>query len=1039
MVVKAGGSAAGIGSWDRPSAVPRSDPSDLFSAAIDDLTGRWARGEPVRAETYLSAGRGWPAERAVELVYREYRMAAEAGLEPSMSAYLERFPEHRGALERLLTLDAACPDSLLGRLGALDGDDDPLPIAGDAIGPYVLERELGEGAFARVFLARQADLADRPVVVKITTRPTREPWLLARARHPNIVEVLTHAEVDDGALQLIAMPFLGGASLAAVLARRRSRAAGGRASRFLEDLDAAAAPEFRHVGAPGPSRAILRATGDAGAFAWIAARLAEALDHASRRGVAHGDVKPSNVLVAADGAPMLLDFNLAQDWTGDDGADVGGTMAYMAPERLLALAGEGPSAVDDERAHRADVYSLGVVLLESLTGWLPSDGVAPGRGAGREELISAARAMTEARRRPAWLIRRAEAHAGRSLPAGLRAILRHCLAPDPSGRYARGLELAEDLDRWRVDRPLAFAPEPSRLHAVGRWARRRRRPLASAAAVLLAVGLVAWFALGNRSAQANLDRAAAHKYDQLVNLPDSRALHYEHPGEDFRRRRPAVIVADALRALGLYGVADDPAWRTRDDFARLPRHDRDDLEAWLLEQALRYGRALARRDDSPEDWLRARHVLDNAAGDAPPAAMAELRRRLTRRIGDGDAPPAPARPVDPALDAYLRGVSAEIDDDEAPGDVDVGARRAAGFHAEMLAIRPRSFWGRYRAAVVAYSLSRWDEAADGLRACLELRPENPVLHGLYASCLERLGRAEEALEWCDRGVALAPDHAELVQVRAFVRASGPSLDALKGDILRYERLRAALPDHFLREPDADGLPSIGRDLPMGPRRDGAPSQAIGEGVGPWELGARAVLASRILAGKPLDPDRPPTRSEAPDPRRLALAAQEVEKVLALDPSNFPARVERMCVAVRRGRPASAHRDLGIILDDPRLREYARDEPERIRALHYAASLFAHERDFVAALRLARKLVDLSLEYREPHARALYTLAAVEGYGAGYNPKWVSIAAAHLEQATRNNPKYEAWFRNDTLFDRARPQVKAAVDAIRAARSAPPPA
>lgn len=1029
MGVKPGGVSSRLGPGvDRRAS--HAFGTDVYSAAIADLTDRWGRGEPAPAESYLDGARHWPADRAVELVYREYRLAMTAGLSPSKAAYLARFPEHRGALERLLGLDAACPDSLLGRLD--EADDDPLPVAGDAIGPYVLERELGEGGFARVFLARQADLADRPVVVKVTTRPTREPWLLARARHPNIVEVLTHAEVDDGALQLIAMPFLGGAALSTVLARRRSRPAGSRPSRFLDDLDATAAPEHRASGAPGPSRAILRAMSDAEAFAWIAARLAEALDHARRRGVAHGDVKPSNVLIAADGTPMLLDFNLAQDWTDADAVDAGGTLAYMAPERLLALAGDGASAPDDERAHRADVYALGMVLLESLTGWSPADGADPGRAAGRAAFVAAARVMAEARRRPAWVIRRAELHAGRSLPAALRAILRYALGPDPEARYARGLEMAEDLDRWRSDRPLAFAPEPSRLHAAARWARRRRRPLATGAAGLLAAGLVAWLATDGRSAQARLEQSARHKYARIVDSPESRALHAQRPGDDPRRRRPS---AGAFAALREYDVVGDPAWRERDDFARLPREDRDDLELWLLEQALRYGRALARREDSPGDWRRARDVLDRACGGAWPAPMLQLRDRLTARIGDDDAHPA-TRAAHPAVDAYIRGVAAEVDDEEAEEVADVGARRAAGFYQEMLAIRPGSFWGRYRAAVVAFSLARWADAADGLSACLARRPGNPVLYGVYGTCLMKMGREADALDQCNRGIDLAPDHAELVQVRAFVRAGGQELDALGGDILRYERLRDALPDRFLREPDAGDVATIGRDLPLGPRRDGAPSD---EAVGPEELDARAVLASRILDVDSTADGRTPVRPDVDlDPRRLAMAAREVEKLLALDPSNFRARVDRMCLAVCRRRPAEAGRDLDVVLADPRLPEYARFAPERLDALHYAACLFARESEFVQALRLARKLLDLSLEVREPHAHALYTLAAVEGYGAGYNPKWIPIAAKHLEQAIRHNPKYEAWFRNDPLFKRSRPRIQAAVDAIRAAAVPAPP-
>ena len=203
-----------------------------------------------------------------------------------------------------------------------------MPEAGDAIGPYLLRRELGRGSFARVFLAEQTDLADRLVVVKIATRATREPWLLARARHAHIVEILSHAEVDDGAFQLICMPFWGGATLADVLAapasasdRSVDRGVGGRRSAglrpaaargragpvtgadLLAALDAVAAPEYPSVHPARPAREILAPLPYDRAFAWVIARLAEALDHAAGRDVAHGDVKPSNILLVGRRQP----------------------------------------------------------------------------------------------------------------------------------------------------------------------------------------------------------------------------------------------------------------------------------------------------------------------------------------------------------------------------------------------------------------------------------------------------------------------------------------------------------------------------------------------------------------------------------------------------------------------------------------------------------------------------------------------------------------------------------------------------------------
>ena len=100
-------------------------------------------------------------------------------------------------------------------------------------------------------------------------------------------------------------------------------------------------PSFRWPKPRGPAREILARSSYDQAIAWIGARLGEALDYAFSRGVVHGDVKPSNILLSADGNPRLLDFNLARDSSGlaptSPVKDLGGTLAYMAPERLRAL------------------------------------------------------------------------------------------------------------------------------------------------------------------------------------------------------------------------------------------------------------------------------------------------------------------------------------------------------------------------------------------------------------------------------------------------------------------------------------------------------------------------------------------------------------------------------------------------------------------------------------------------------------------------------------------------------------------------------
>ena len=135
----------------------------------------------------------------------------------------------------------------------------------------------------------------------------------------------------------------------------------------------AARLEEREADLGRPSRQFLHGASAIQAAVWIVARLADGLDHAHSRGLLHRDLKPANILLAGDGTPMLLDFNLSVEALPHSGeteihrAFVGGTLPYMAPEHLDAFNPRGstpPEAVDE----RSDIYALGLILFEILAG-----------------------------------------------------------------------------------------------------------------------------------------------------------------------------------------------------------------------------------------------------------------------------------------------------------------------------------------------------------------------------------------------------------------------------------------------------------------------------------------------------------------------------------------------------------------------------------------------------------------------------------------------------------------------------------------------
>jgi serine/threonine protein kinase len=363
----------------------------------------------------------------------------------------------------------------LSRSLAPDGTADESGVglrAGDTFLGFELIEELGQGAFARVFLARQQSLAGRPVALKVTLRPTREAERLARLQHTNVVPVYSVHNAPP--VQVICMPYLGRRTIADVIRAYRAdhssrehvgrKTSGTRAARTTDLVESGSGPKSgpKPVVAPKPVTVapgdVPGLVGDPIAVLRVLGQLAAGLAHAHGRGILHLDLKPANVLLPDTGEAMLLDFNLSFDTNAADRELVGGTVPYMATEQLLDLRSRGRGAVDA----RTDLYSLGVMAFEMMTGVVPFP-------AASKDLIDMD-GLIAARREGPPSIRKLNP----AVTPAAEAIIHKLLAPEPKDRYQSAEELKTDVERHLNDLPLQVAREPSLRERFGKW--RRRNP-----------------------------------------------------------------------------------------------------------------------------------------------------------------------------------------------------------------------------------------------------------------------------------------------------------------------------------------------------------------------------------------------------------------------------------------------------------------------------------------------------------------------------------------------------------------------------------
>ncbi|MBX7104299.1 MAG: serine/threonine protein kinase [Gemmataceae bacterium] len=313
------------------------------------------------------------------------------------------------------------------------------PEAGELIDDFELQQLLGQGAFGRVFLARQISLG-REVALKVTRRACAEARTLAHLEHDHIVRVFSEVAVPDRGWWLLCMQYVSGTTLQQIIESfEKEDPTFGSGQEVLVAVDTLSQGPALFDPVALREREALETADYADAACRIGERLAVALAYAHHRGIFHRDIKPANILVSRYGRPMLVDFNVASDLRAER-AGVGGTVHYMAPEHIDALnpCCDTPAQAVDARS---DVYSLGLVLFELIAGQPAFDRTLRG-----EDAIDTYDKMAAQRRGPAPFL--ADVRPG--TPVILDRTIRRALAGNPNERYPTAGDFAHALAGARL-------------------------------------------------------------------------------------------------------------------------------------------------------------------------------------------------------------------------------------------------------------------------------------------------------------------------------------------------------------------------------------------------------------------------------------------------------------------------------------------------------------------------------------------------------------------------------------------------------------
>lgn len=720
---------------------------DALDALCREMAQQWQSGQFVPAEDYLKQlGQAPHAEDAVRLIYEEICLRQDRGEELDYSQWEARFPEYAEQLGVLLECHQLFRDR---------PSQPRFPAVGETLGDFRLIEELGRGAVGVVFLARQQTLSDRPVVLKLSPRKTREHLSLARLQHTHIVPIHAIYEYPGRHVLALCEPYLGGATLDRILEELRPVPVTQRTGQSILDvLDRQQHRDYApDLNRQSDFRRMIAASTYPEAICLIGACLAEGLQYAHERELLHLDIKPSNVLLTAEAQPLLLDFHLAQKPMGEGEAApewFGGTPAFASPEQVAACEaarrGRGlPAAVGTA----ADIYSLGKVLYAALAGQtlLPDP------------------------------IREPVNRLNAQVDVGLADIVQRCLQDQPGKRYARAGLLAADLRRHLAHQPLLGVGNRSLLERWRKW--RRRRPQAAlVAALLLALcsGVIVLLLLimdrtraasealahGKEQLQRGLFREAQYSFargqEQISGLPWFTSLRSELSVQQrlAEKEQARVILhegADKLRFL-----AGKSEWNT----SELQSVDQQCRQLWeqrvalgqsgeilpaavrhdLLDIALVWGQVQERL--SPGNVEAALRTLDEAERLIGPTAALDRERAALRGQPVNEAR---LEEVTSATERLVIGLSL----------LRKGQPGAAIAWLEQVAQeRPGEVWPSFYLGVARYQTREYAAAERWFSIAIALMPGSAELYYNRALARARLNQMEPALLDYSQAIAKRP-------------------------------------------------------------------------------------------------------------------------------------------------------------------------------------------------------------------------------------------------------------------------------------------